>query len=70
MFEKAGLIPRYSRADALRGGAQPVGPRHSPADVAATLYQAIGLSPETMVHDRQNRPLPLCPEGRAIPGIL
>jgi len=53
-----------------RRGAQPVGPRHSPADVAATLYQAIGLSPETMVHDRQNRPLPLCPEGRAIPGIL
>jgi Protein of unknown function (DUF1501) len=53
-----------------RRGSQPTGPRHSPADVAATIYQAIGVPLETMVHDRQNRPLPICPDGRPIPGVL
>jgi hypothetical protein len=53
-----------------RRGAQPVSSRYGPLDVAATLYQALGLSPETLVHDRQNRPMPLCPDGRTIPGIL
>ncbi len=51
-------------------GAQPRGPAYTPADVAATIYRAIGISPETMLYDRQNRPLPVLPEGQPIPGIL
>jgi hypothetical protein len=53
-----------------RRGAEPAGPRYGPADVAATVYRAIGLDPDTVVHDRQGRPLALCPDGRPIPGIL
>lgn len=33
----------------------------SPADVTATIYHALGLDPETLMHDRFNRPLPLSP---------
>jgi hypothetical protein len=51
-------------------GGQVKSNRHTPADVAATIYEALGLSSETMVHDRQNRPVPLCPDGRVIPGVL
>lgn len=51
-------------------GGEPTTNRITPADVAATLYAALGLSPETMVTDRQNRPLPLCPDGKPITGLL
>jgi hypothetical protein len=43
---------------------------YSPGDVAATLYQAIGIDPNIMLCDRQNRPLPVLPQGRPIPGVL
>jgi hypothetical protein len=43
---------------------------YSPGDVAATIYQAIGIDPNTMLYDRQNRPLPVLPQGRPIPGVL
>jgi hypothetical protein len=42
----------------------------TPADVAATVYTALGLSPEMMVRDRQDRPIALCPDGKVIPGLL
>jgi hypothetical protein len=42
----------------------------TPADVAATIYTVLGLSPEQLVYDRQNRPVALCPEGKVIPGVL
>ena len=51
-------------------GAHPRGPVYTPADVAATIYQTIGIDRETMLHDRQNRPIPVLPEGQPIPGIL
>lgn len=53
-----------------RQGAHPRGPAFSPADVAATIYEAIGIDRETLLYDRQNRPLPVLPEGRPIPGVL
>lgn len=42
----------------------------TPADVAATVYTALGLSPEMVVTDRQNRPMAICPEGRVLAGVL
>ena len=42
----------------------------TPADLAATIYTAIGLSPETLVRDKQDRPIALCPDGKVIPGIF
>ncbi|MBI1899959.1 MAG: DUF1501 domain-containing protein [Planctomycetia bacterium] len=50
--------------------AYPTGPGYTPADIAATIYRAIGIDAETRVYDRQNRPAPVLPEGQAIPGVL
>jgi hypothetical protein len=51
-------------------GAHPRGPAYSPADVAATVYQALGIDREALLYDRQNRPLPVLAEGRPIPAVL
>jgi hypothetical protein len=53
-----------------RHAAQPTTTGYTPADVAATIYRALGVDPATLLHDRQNRPLPVLPEGTAIPGVL
>jgi uncharacterized protein (DUF1501 family) len=50
--------------------AAPTTPPYSPADIAATIYRAIGIAPETLLYDRQNRPLPVLPAGEPIPGVL
>jgi hypothetical protein len=50
--------------------ALPRGLAQSPADVAATVYQALGIALDTELRDRQDRPLALLPEGRSIPGVL
>jgi uncharacterized protein (DUF1501 family) len=51
-------------------GAQIITRGYSPADVAATIYHALGIDAETMLHDRQGRPLAVLPHGRPIPGIV
>ncbi len=38
-------------------GAYPVSGRHEPQDLTATIYHALGIPPETMIHDRLGRPL-------------
>jgi len=48
----------------------PTGQRYSPGDVAATIYKAIGIDPETILYDRLHRPLPVLPQGEPIPGVL
>jgi hypothetical protein len=50
--------------------AEPTGARYGPGDVAATVYQALGIDRKAMLSDRENRPLPVLPEGEPIPGIL
>jgi uncharacterized protein (DUF1501 family) len=50
--------------------ALPRGLAYSPADVAATVYQALGIDLDTELRDRQDRPYALLPEGRPIPGVL
>ena len=51
-------------------GAYPTTRPHSPADVAATIYQALGIAPDTWLHDHQDRPLPLLPAGTPISEVL
>lgn len=51
-------------------GSAPTGRGYSPADVAATIYHAIGIRSDTLLHDRQERPIAVLPEGEAIPGVL
>jgi hypothetical protein len=53
-----------------RHAAYPTTRRHSPADVAATIYQAIGIEPHTLLYDRQNRPIAVLPQGEPIAGVL
>ena len=50
--------------------AYPITPRYSPCDVAATIYQAIGIQRETLLHDSLGRPIAVCPDGQPIPGVL
>ena len=51
-------------------GAYPTTPEYGPWAVAATVYAALGIDRETMLTDREGRPLPLLPEGDPIPGVL
>jgi hypothetical protein len=41
-------------------GAYPASRPYSPADLAATIYQALGLDPATELRDRLGRPIRLC----------
>lgn len=50
--------------------AYPTARGHSHADIAATIYRALGIDAGTLLHDRQNRPLPVLPLGEPIPGVL
>jgi hypothetical protein len=53
-----------------RTGAQPTTAAYTPADVAATIYAALGIDLGTVLHDRQGRALALVPDGQPIPGVL
>jgi Protein of unknown function (DUF1501) len=41
-------------------GAYPASRPYTPADLAATIYQSLGIDPATEVRDRLNRPVRLC----------
>jgi hypothetical protein len=49
--------------------AYPTSRGYTPADVAATIYQAIGVDSHALLHDRQNRPIAVLPEGDPIAGV-
>jgi len=57
----------YSNSDRI--GAYPVGTPHTPGDLAATLFWALGLDPATEIHDRQERPFKIA-EGRPMTGVF
>ena len=42
----------------------------SPKDILATVYHLLGIDPETMLHDRTGRPMPLVPDGSVIADVL
>jgi len=53
-----------------RHGAFPTTRPYHPGDVAASIYHAIGIDPETTLHDRQHRPIPVLPQGDVIAGLF
>jgi hypothetical protein len=53
-----------------RQGAYPTTLGYSPADVAATIYHALGIAPDTLLYDRQDRPIAVLPAGSPIAGVL
>jgi uncharacterized protein (DUF1501 family) len=42
----------------------------SPEDLAATVFDRLGIDPELRIHDAQNRPVPLVEGGRVIRDIV
>jgi hypothetical protein len=52
---RAGIVHGASDKNAAYPKDNPVGPQ----DVSATLFHALGLSPDTEIRDRLNRPLPI-----------
>lgn len=42
----------------------------STADICATIYQCLGIDPNTTVPDRGGRPVAVAPDGRPVEGIL
>jgi len=51
-------------------GAYPVTRGYSPADVAATIYHFLGLTPQQRIQDDQGQPHPLLDDGEPIAEIL
>lgn len=58
----AGAVHGQTDRNAFEVIAEPV----SPADLAATVFHALGVDPHTIIHDSQGRPFVLC-EGTPIP---
>ncbi|HVA50896.1 MAG TPA: DUF1501 domain-containing protein [Pirellulales bacterium] len=50
-------------------GAYALSDPKTPDDVMATVYHALGLDPETIIHDQLNRPMPIA-DGRPIAGLF
>jgi hypothetical protein len=53
-----------------RQAANPVTAPWGPGDVAASIYHALGIDPETTIYDRLRRPYPVLPAGRVIAGMF
>lgn len=50
--------------------AYPTTRSYGPADLAASIYAAMGIDPESRVRDIQNRPVPILDHGSRIEGLL
>lgn len=59
LFAGAGIGRGQVVGQSDRQAAYPITPPFSPADVAATLYQVMGIDPRTQLVDHQNRPVAL-----------
>lgn len=68
VFAGAGIQGGQTIGASDRIGAYPANSMFTPADLAATIYQALGIDPETEVTDRLNRALKLC-TGRPIDAL-
>ncbi|MCX7665072.1 MAG: DUF1501 domain-containing protein [Gemmataceae bacterium] len=73
------LFPALIAGAGVRGGttygvsdkdaAYPIDHPVSPEDLAATLYHALGIDPETRINDPQGRPVPLVDQGTPITAL-
>lgn len=51
-------------------GGEPLDRPLRPGDLLATMYHAVGIDPRETVIDRQNRPIPILPEGEPIRELI
>ncbi len=59
-FAGAGVRGGQVIGESDKIGAYPAHSPHSPADLGATIYRALGIDPATELHDKLNRPIRLC----------
>ena len=50
-------------------GAYPRDNPVSPEDMLATIYDAMGIAPDALIHDREGRPIPIC-DGRPVSALF
>ncbi|MGH7134295.1 MAG: DUF1501 domain-containing protein, partial [Pirellulales bacterium] len=65
----AGVKRGFVYSESNRIGEYPRSNPHSPGDLAATIFWALGLDPHTEMRDRLGRPFPLA-EGEPITGLF
>ena len=65
-----GLRRGYAHGATDAGGAAPASEACSPADVAATIFHALGVEPTHEVRTASGRPLPLFREGKVLEALL
>jgi uncharacterized protein (DUF1501 family) len=62
---KGGCV--YGSSD--KYASEPASNPTAPADLAATVYHLLGVSPQSEIHDKLGKPMTLC-DGRVIDGVL
>lgn len=70
LFAGGGVRGGHIIGSTDKNAAFPTSASWTPGDVAATIYQAIGIDQEATLLDRQHRPHSVLPQGRVIPGIF
>jgi len=60
LFAGAGVVGGRVIGKSDRVGAHPVSVAYTPFDVGATIYNALGVDPESEIRDAQNRPARVC----------
>jgi hypothetical protein len=60
VFAGAGVRGGQAVGRSDRVGAYPATRPYTPGDLAATIYRALGVDPETILVDRLSRPIALC----------
>ena len=66
LFAGAGVRGGTLYGESDKNAAYPVTQPVSPADLAATIYESLGISPELRIPDPQGRPVALVEDGRAL----
>jgi hypothetical protein len=62
---RGGQVYGSSDASAAYAAESPV----SPDDLAATVFDSLGISLDQQIYDAQGRPQPLC-QGKPVPGLF
>lgn len=70
LFAGAGVRGGITYGESDKDAAYPVTLPVSPADLAATIYESLGISPDLRIPDAQGRPVPLVEDGRALREIF
>jgi len=66
LFAGAGLRGGVTFGQSDKDAAYPIAHAVSPADLAATIYESLGISPDLRIPDAQGRPVSLVENGRAL----